>query len=143
MRTLTLTPETWPIEGEFKISSGTWTESRVLVAEIRDGDFTGRGECDSDDDDPEFERLFRDALAGKTKGPDVASRLSLPYKILPLPGRVLIKDISSYLALEWIAQRIKPAIIIVMRHPCAVAYSWHRVLYKTQNLERHMQRFLD
>ena len=53
-RSLTLTPETWPIAGEFKISSGSWTESHVLVAEIREGDHVGRGECEPHDDDPDY-----------------------------------------------------------------------------------------
>jgi L-alanine-DL-glutamate epimerase-like enolase superfamily enzyme len=54
MRSLTLTPETWPIAGAFKISSKTWTESFVLVAEIREGDHVGRGECEPHDEDPDY-----------------------------------------------------------------------------------------
>ena len=37
--------ERWPIAGSFTISRGTKTEAEVVVAELRDGDFTGRGEC--------------------------------------------------------------------------------------------------
>ena len=54
MRELSLRPETWPIAGEFRTSSGSWTESRVLVAEIREGDHVGRGECEPHDVDPDF-----------------------------------------------------------------------------------------
>jgi L-alanine-DL-glutamate epimerase-like enolase superfamily enzyme len=37
--------ERWPIEGGFTISRGAKTEAVVVVAEIGQGDVTGRGEC--------------------------------------------------------------------------------------------------
>ncbi len=37
--------ERWPIRGVFAISRGAKTEASVVVAEIADGPFTGRGEC--------------------------------------------------------------------------------------------------
>jgi L-alanine-DL-glutamate epimerase-like enolase superfamily enzyme len=37
--------ERWPIEGNFTISRGAKTEAVVVVAEIRYGGITGRGEC--------------------------------------------------------------------------------------------------
>ena len=37
--------ERWPIEGGFTISRGAKTEAVVVVAEVRQGDITGRGEC--------------------------------------------------------------------------------------------------
>jgi L-alanine-DL-glutamate epimerase-like enolase superfamily enzyme len=37
--------ERWPIEGHFAISRGAKTEAVVVVAEVRQGDVTGRGEC--------------------------------------------------------------------------------------------------
>lgn len=37
--------ERWPIAGAFTISRGSKTEAHVVVATVRDGDFTGRGEC--------------------------------------------------------------------------------------------------
>jgi len=42
---LTLTAERWPIAGSFAISRGAKTEAAVIVAELRDGRATGRGEC--------------------------------------------------------------------------------------------------
>ena len=45
MRQLTLRIETWPVRGVFRISRGSQTEIVVVTAEIRDGSFTGRGEC--------------------------------------------------------------------------------------------------
>lgn len=44
-RTITVRRETWPLAGVFTISRGSRTEAHVLVAEIRDGDAVGRGEC--------------------------------------------------------------------------------------------------
>ena len=37
--------ERWPIEGNFTISRGAKTEAVVVVAELRHGEVTGRGEC--------------------------------------------------------------------------------------------------
>ena len=37
--------ERWPIAGVFTISRGSKTEAEVVVAELTDGAFTGRGEC--------------------------------------------------------------------------------------------------
>jgi L-Ala-D/L-Glu epimerase / N-acetyl-D-glutamate racemase len=37
--------ERWPIAGAFTISRGSKTEAEVVVAELTDGLFTGRGEC--------------------------------------------------------------------------------------------------
>jgi L-alanine-DL-glutamate epimerase-like enolase superfamily enzyme len=37
--------ERWPIEGNFTISRGAKTEAIVVVAEVGNGEFTGRGEC--------------------------------------------------------------------------------------------------
>ena len=37
--------ERWPIEGSFTISRGAKTEAVVIVAEVRQGEIAGRGEC--------------------------------------------------------------------------------------------------
>jgi L-Ala-D/L-Glu epimerase len=42
---LALRVERWPIAGRFAISRGAKTEAEVIVVEIKDGDFRGRGEC--------------------------------------------------------------------------------------------------
>ena len=44
-RRLTVLRESWPLAGVFTIARGSRTEARVLVAEIREGDAVGRGEC--------------------------------------------------------------------------------------------------
>jgi L-alanine-DL-glutamate epimerase-like enolase superfamily enzyme len=43
--TLHVRSECWPITGAFTISRGSKTEAAVVVAELSDGAFTGRGEC--------------------------------------------------------------------------------------------------
>ena len=44
-RILAVRRETYPIRGSFRISRGAKTEAAVVVAEIRDGDAAGHGEC--------------------------------------------------------------------------------------------------
>ena len=44
-RRLTVTAETWPIAGTFRISRGARTEAQVVVVEIAHGDAVGRAEC--------------------------------------------------------------------------------------------------
>lgn len=45
MRQLAVRTERWPIAGGFTISRGSKTEAVVVVAEITDGGYVGRGEC--------------------------------------------------------------------------------------------------
>ncbi|MDQ0326782.1 L-alanine-DL-glutamate epimerase-like enolase superfamily enzyme [Rhodopseudomonas julia] len=42
---LDLAVESWPIAGSFTISRGSRTEAKVIVAHLKDGPHTGRGEC--------------------------------------------------------------------------------------------------
>ncbi len=42
---LTVRTESWPIAGAFSISRGAKTEAQVVVAELSDGRYQGRGEC--------------------------------------------------------------------------------------------------
>jgi L-Ala-D/L-Glu epimerase len=44
-RVLTVSREVLPVRGVFRISRGARTEAELVVAEIRDGDVVGRGEC--------------------------------------------------------------------------------------------------
>lgn len=43
--TVAIRVERWPIAGTFRISRGQKTEALVVVVEVTDGTFTGRGEC--------------------------------------------------------------------------------------------------
>ena len=45
MPALTVSPETWPLAGVFRISRGARTVARTVLVELRDGDAVGRGEC--------------------------------------------------------------------------------------------------
>ena len=45
MTTLTVTAETFPIAGAFRIARETRTEAHVIVATLTDADHVGRGEC--------------------------------------------------------------------------------------------------
>ncbi len=60
MRTLTVTPESWPVEGEFIISKGSCTTAEVVVVEISEDGVLGRGECERTDS---FEPGYPDVLA--------------------------------------------------------------------------------
>ena len=44
-RRLAVLRESFPIRGSFRISRGAKTQADVVVAEVRDGDAVGRGEC--------------------------------------------------------------------------------------------------
>jgi L-Ala-D/L-Glu epimerase len=43
--TLTIRNESWPIAGRFTISRGAKTQADVIVVELHDGPYGGRGEC--------------------------------------------------------------------------------------------------
>ncbi|MBE7638515.1 dipeptide epimerase [Sneathiella sp. P13V-1] len=45
LRKFNYTEESWPIRGSFRISRGAKTTADVVVVEIQEGDFIGRGEC--------------------------------------------------------------------------------------------------
>ena len=45
MTKLTVNIETWPLATAFNISRGAKTQARVVVAQLRDGDHVGYGEC--------------------------------------------------------------------------------------------------
>lgn len=101
----------------------------------------------ADDEDQEFAKFCRDAFAGRIQGKAFTDKLSRPYrmfngKLYWLPGRVMVKDVHSCMSLEWVDAHIKPIIIIVMRHPCAVAASWLR-LYEQKKAMRSLYRLLE
>ncbi|MGD2165207.1 MAG: hypothetical protein PVH50_06740, partial [Anaerolineae bacterium] len=41
--------------------------------------------------------------------------------------RVVVKDVHICLAVEHVWERLKPVVVILARHPCAVANSWARL----------------
>lgn len=41
-----------------------------------------------------------------------------------VPGyRIVVKDVATLMATEWVAQRYRPHVLVVVRHPCAVVLS--------------------
>jgi len=93
------------------------------------------------EDDSAFARYSRDAFAGRTNGRYVTTKLSWRYRRFRWwPGRVMVKDVCSCMALESIHQHISPITVIVMRHPCAVAASWFRLKY---DIDMYIQRLLN
>jgi L-alanine-DL-glutamate epimerase-like enolase superfamily enzyme len=60
MREFTVTPESWPVEGEFIISKGACTTAEIVVVEIAEDGFIGRGECERTDS---FEPGYPDVAA--------------------------------------------------------------------------------
>ena len=91
----------------------------------------------ADDDDNVFARYCCDAFTGRTHGTHVRSKLSWRYKRFPWwPGRVMVKDVHSFCALEWIHRHISLTTVIVMRHPCAVAARGLRLNYRLESFER-------
>jgi len=53
MRTLDIKQEIWPLAEKFTISRISLVQSYVLVVEIGEGDFLGRGECEPHESDPQ------------------------------------------------------------------------------------------
>lgn len=45
MRHLKIQTETWPVAGAFRISRSSLTEITVVTVTLREGEYTGRGEC--------------------------------------------------------------------------------------------------
>ncbi len=60
MRSFSVIPESWPVEGEFIISKGSCTSAEVVVVEIAEDGVVGRGECERTDS---FEPGYPDVVA--------------------------------------------------------------------------------
>ncbi|MFP6730290.1 MAG: enolase C-terminal domain-like protein, partial [Alphaproteobacteria bacterium] len=60
MRNFTITPESWPVDGEFIISKGACTTAEIVVVEIAEDGVIGRGECERTDT---FEPGYPDVVA--------------------------------------------------------------------------------
>lgn len=94
-----------------------------------------------DDEDPEFSRLWQDIFSGRLNDAWVRRKMAQPYnrlkgKLSFLPGRVLVKDVYSTMSLSWISKRFSPRVVIITRHPCALACSWANTFEKTRESGR-------
>ncbi|MGL5084039.1 MAG: sulfotransferase [Microcoleaceae cyanobacterium] len=81
----------------------------------------------------EFLTECQAAFSGLPRTALVLNKMNGTYRKFPwLPGRVLIKDVHTFLALDWISQHFFPMTVIIIRHPCAIAESWDRLGWKTE-----------
>lgn len=46
-----------------------------------------------------------------------------PYRRLLPSYNVVIKEVATFISVEWVYKRYRPEVLIVMRHPCAVGLS--------------------
>lgn len=87
------------------------------------------------DDDPAFAEYCRKCFSGRQRHPKVIDAQPWWRCWLPVPtGRVMVKDVHSVLALDWIRQHIAPRTVLVLRHPCAMANSWVRNNWKNEGM---------
>lgn len=94
-----------------------------------------------DDEDPELSGLWQDIFSGCLNDDWVKRKMARPYnrlngKLSFLPGRVLVKDVYSTTSLSWISKRFSPRVVIITRHPCALACSWANTFEKTRKSGR-------
>lgn len=91
----------------------------------------------------EFETYLNHVLAGKNERDFVNQKLSPVYKQYRwLPGRVLVKDVHCFFALDWIQTHTSMRIAVVVRHPCGVAESIFR-LYGEKVGDRLLSRLMN
>jgi hypothetical protein len=96
----------------------------------------------ADADSPDYERLWDRAFAGGPHGsalygglrilqragaPRVSGRLASRCRARPTPGPLVVKSVHSARALEWVADRFEPAVVLVERHPFGVISSWRKL----------------
>ena len=94
------------------------------------------------DNDPQFAAYCRKCFAGRQRHPSVKPHGQKWWQHIPGFTRVLIKDVHSALALDWISRHIAPRIVILMRSPLAVADSWLRVFGRDRDDGRISTRLL-
>jgi Sulfotransferase family len=77
---------------------------------------------------PEFDAYCQRCFSGRQRHRSVICRQPRWRRRLPFSvGRVLIKDVHSLFALDWIDRQFAPRIVVVLRHPMAFADSWFRM----------------
>lgn len=81
-----------------------------------------------DDVNPAFDAYCRRAFAGGVRGKDIERHAWTVYNRLRWwPGRMLVKEVHTGLALERVEAIMHPRVAVIVRHPCAVAASWARL----------------
>lgn len=81
------------------------------------------------DENGEFDRYCRAVFKGRIGGPSVERHQWGRYVHFTWwPGRLLVKEVHAVLALERIEHLVRPRTVVLVRHPCALASSWMRLL---------------
>jgi hypothetical protein len=90
----------------------------------------------------DYERLWARAFAGgpcssslyaglrilqRAGAPRVSGRLASRFRSRPTAGPLVVKSVHSARAVEWIADRFDPAVVVVERHPFGVISSWRKL----------------
>jgi hypothetical protein len=76
-----------------------------------------------------------------------------PYRRLLPSYSIVIKEVASFMSIEWVYKRYKPEVLIVVRHPCAVALSEKvkntpverpitEILKQTRLIEDHLEPYV-
>ena len=102
--------------------------------------------------DPYLERTLDPAFKGLiTYG---SKWLRQPYRRFLPNRRVVIKEVASFMSIRWVYKRYQPDILLVVRHPCAVALSEKKkntqidrpikeILRQTDLIEMHLKPYVN
>jgi len=71
------------------------------------------------DDDPFLKRICDRCFAGQFT-PGFRGKLHDAEKC---NKRIIVKEIAAAVSVEWMAERYKPRVVVIVRHPCAVVLS--------------------
>lgn len=115
-----------------------WAKRRLgPYPELGRGDDGGGSDAGRD-----YERLWDKAFTGgphpaplygclrilqRAGAPRVSGRLASRLGAHPAAGPLVVKSVHSARALEWIADRFDPAVVVVERHPFGVISSWRKL----------------
>ncbi|MCA1843698.1 MAG: sulfotransferase [Actinobacteria bacterium] len=99
-------------------------------------------ELDPSDDGGDYERLWALAFAGgprrsarylaarllqRAGAPRVSGRLASRQRSWDAAGPLVVKSVHCARALEWTAERFRPSVVVVERHPFGVIASWRKL----------------
>lgn len=100
------------------------------------------GDCGADCGGGDYERLWALAFAGgpppsalyaglrilqRAGAARMSGRLASRHRSRPAPGPLVVKSVHCARALEWVADRFEPAVVVVERHPFGVISSWRKL----------------
>lgn len=120
-----------------------WAKRRLgPYPELGPGDDAGSPDSPGSSDSRDYERLWARAFAGgppssalyaglrilqRAGAPGTSGRLASRCRARPAPGPLVVKSVHSARALEWVADRFAPAVVVVERHPFGVIASWRKL----------------